>query len=441
MNPTRFTIVLVLSLGILAAQAGNWPNWRGPNFNGTAADDEKGLPTEFSKTKNIKWDVELPGVGSSTPVIWGDHLFLTSANPAGENSVALAYDRKSGKELWRLEFPGVQQDDRSNYAAPSAVTDGKKVYFFFGNGHLGCYDFAGQEIWRRDIAADYGQFAFGWTFSTSPVLAHGKLYLQVCQRDERVSGKGSDDNRSYLLALDPDSGKEIFRHFRPADAVAESLEAFSTPTPFTHNGRDELLIAGGDCISGHDPATGKELWRWGTWNPDRVGHWRLVPSPVGGDGVVLACAPKKGPVYGVKAGLEGAFEDESALAWVSDPGNKEAPVNSDVPTPAFHDGNFFILAGNEKVLICVEPKTGAVINSVTLDAKIKFESSPTVADGKIYLMSHLGEVFVVSADEKLELLHKAEMGDSGKNLSRAAISVSQGDLFIRTDTRFFRVGS
>lgn len=440
MKSGRLIFSILLLTGFTALQAGNWPNWRGPNYDGTAAADEKGLPTKFSKTENIKWSVELPGVGASTPAIWGDHVFLTSSNTEGGNSVALAYDRASGKELWRKEFPGVEQDNRSNYSSPSAVTDGKHVYFFFGNGLLGCYDFSGKEIWSRDIAATYGQFAFGWTFSTSPVLHFGKLYLQVCQRDVPVSGRGSDDNRSYLLALDPATGEELYRHIRPAEAVAESLEAFSTPTPFTHNGREEMLIAGGDCISGHDPATGKELWRWGTWNPDKIGHWRLVPSPVAGDGVVLACAPKKGPIFGVKAGLEGTFTDESALAWTSDPGDKDSPVTSDVPTPAFHDGHFYILAGNAKVMNRVVPGSGEVVASTRLDAKIKLEASPTVADGKIYLMSHLGEVFVLNADN-LEVLHKAEMGESGKNLSRASVAVSQGNLFIRTDTHIYCVGS
>ncbi|MFT5468661.1 MAG: outer membrane protein assembly factor BamB [Verrucomicrobiales bacterium] len=440
MNAGCLSLILIILGFVASAKGGNWANWRGPNFNGTAAADEKGLPVEFSKDENIKWTVELPGVGASTPAVWGDHVFLTSANNAGENSVALAYDRKSGKELWRLEFPGVKQDDRSNYAAPSAVTDGKVVYFFFGNGHLGCYDFDGKEVWRRNIVEDYGQFAFGWTFSTSPVLHDGKLFLQVCQRDVKVSGKGSDDNRSYLLAMDPATGKEIYRHFRPASAKAESLESFNTPTPFTHNGRDEILISGGDCISGHNPDTGKELWRWGTWNPDREGHWRLVPSPIGGGGVILACAPKKHPIYGVKAGLEGTFADESALAWTSDPGNKESPITSDVPTPAFHDGNFFILAGNAKVISCVTPD-GKILGSQRLDAKIKFEASPTIADGKIYLMSHLGEIYVLEANEGLKILHQTEMGESGKNLSRASVAVSQGNLFIRTDTHLFCVGS
>ena len=132
----------------------------------------------------------------------------------------------------------------------------------------------------------------------------GLCYIQVLQRNVPVQGRGGDHNESYLLALDPKTGKELWKHIRPSDAVAESLEAFSTPMPYTHPGRAELLITGGDCISGHNPDTGEELWRWGTWNPQKIGHWRLVPSPVAGaastscigmlpaeDGATASCLP------------------------------------------------------------------------------------------------------------------------------------------------------
>ena len=143
-------------------------------------------------------------------------------------------------------------------------------------------------------------------------------------------GRGSSPNDSYLLALDPKSGRELWRVIRPSEAVAESLEAFSTPVPHTHNGRKEILVVGGDCITGHAADTGKELWRWGTWNEQKIGHWRLVPSPVAGGGVALACGPKNAPIFAVKLGLNGKL-DNSAIAWQS----VERDVTSDVPK----DGN------------------------------------------------------------------------------------------------------
>ncbi len=200
-----------------------------------------------------------------------------------------------------------------------------------------------------------------------------------------VDGRGFKDreNESYLLAMDPRTGKELWRHVRPSQAKAESREAFTTPIPFEHDGRKELLVAGGDDITGHDPATGKELWRWGTWNPGRIGHWRLVPSPIAGDGIILACAPKKDPIYAIKAGGEGRLDDDS-VAWVS---RDTRDLTADVPTPAFYDGDFFVLSDPRKMLLRVDPQTGAVKWSVRTPGTDKYEASPLVADGKIYLIN------------------------------------------------------
>ncbi len=421
-----------------ALQAENWPHWRGPNFDGSSS--ETGLPTTFSKTENVKWKVDLPGVGASTPIIWNDHVFLTSARGT-ESSLALAYDRKTGEELWSHEFPGAFRDDRSNFSAPSATTDGEVVIFFFGHGKMAAYDFSGRELWQKDIEKEFGEFAFQWTFSSSPVLHGDKVFLQVLQRDEPARGRGRDGAESFLLALDPKTGELIYRHVRPSDAQMESLESFATPLPITVEGREELVIAGGDVITGHDPDTGEELWRWGTWNEGhREPWWRLVPSPVYGNGVFLACAPKGAPVFAVEAGLEGTHEGASGLAWSSDP-TKEEPVTSDVATPLFYEGRFYVVDhGRTRALSCIEPSTGRVIYSEPLGSREKFEVSPTAGDGKIYLMNHLGDVFVVKAGDEFELLHQAEMGESLKNLSRASIAISQGNLFVRTDTTLYCIG-
>ncbi|HSH95965.1 MAG TPA: PQQ-binding-like beta-propeller repeat protein, partial [Roseimicrobium sp.] len=411
------TLGLTLMSGFLAstAVADNWPNWRGPNVDGSSP--ETGLPAKFSKTENIKWSLDLPGTSAATPVIWGDRIFLTSVNDVEKTLLAVCVDRKSGKIAWQHTMGvGVGQDPRSNFASPSAVTDGNIVVFFFGNGELAAFDFSGKVIWQRNIQKDYGQFAFQWTFSSSPVLYNQRLYLQVLQRDVPVNGRGRTDgpNDSYLLAMDPKTGKELWRHIRPADAVAESREAFSTPIPFSHNGRNELVIVGGDCITGHNPDTGKELWRWGTWNPTKIPHWRLVPSPAIGGGVILACGPKGAPVFAVKAGATGKVADAD-LAWTS---AESRDVTTDVPTPLFYKGRFFILNGGKKILNCVEAATGKVIWSGQLDSRPVFESSPTGADGKIYFMNHKGDAFVVEAGDQFKLLHTMPMGDESDSSLR-----------------------
>jgi len=428
-----FLLLLVLSL---AARAENWAQWRGPFFNGSST--ETGLPTKFSKTENVRWTAPMPGPSAATPAIWGDRVFVSSGDQQKKSLCAMCLDRKTGKVLWQHETgPGYSQDRQSNYASPSPATDGERVIFFYGSGEMVAFDFAGKQLWARNIQKEYGPFAFNWTFSTSPVLFNGKLYLQVLQRDVPVNGHGRADgpNDSYLLALEPKTGKELWKHMRPCEAREESREAFTTPVPFTDNGRTELLVVGGDCLSGHDPANGKELWRWGTWNPNKESQWRLVPSPAPGGGVVLACAPKGSPIYAVKLGGKGALDD-SAVAWKS----QDRQVSSDVSTPLFYKGRFYILNSDRKVLSCVEPATGKVLWTGNLESKAKIEASPTGADGKIYVMNFRGDVFVLGTDEAFEVLGTAAMGDEGDNNIRSSIAVSQGDLFIRTVSKLYCIG-
>jgi outer membrane protein assembly factor BamB len=435
----------ILALGLLAWSlnssttgllAANWPQWRGPDFNGSSP--ETGLPAAWSKTEQVAWVADMPGPSAATPVVWEDHVFVSTTDAQSKTLHALCLDRQTGQVRWQHKVgEGYGRDRLSNFASPSPATDGHLVVFFYGNGDLAAFDLAGQPLWSRSITKDYGEFAFQWTFSASPLLHAGKLYLQVLQRDVPVNGRGRTDGpiESFLLAMDPATGKELWRHVRPCDARAESKEAYSTPMPFTYNGRQELLIAGGDCLTGHDPETGRELWRWGTWNPTKIGHWRLVPSPVAGGGVVLACAPKGSPIYAVKAGLSGT-QDDSALAWTSE---GERALSSDVPTPAFYQGDFFVLKEQRGALSRVDPKTGKAKWTLELTGAKKFEASPTAADGKVYLMDFAGDVFVVDA-EAGTLLHRVSMGDPDDDQTRSTISVAHGRLFIRTNGKLWCVG-
>jgi outer membrane protein assembly factor BamB len=431
------TFLMLSLLAPLAVKAENWPQWRGPHFNGSS--QERNLPAAWSKTTNVAWSVSLPGPSAATPVIWGDHVFVSSADLSSQSLLALCLDRKTGKVLWQHKTgDGIRRDDRSTFASPSPVTDGKQVILFYSNGELAAFDFGGQKLWGRNIQTDYGTFAFLWTFSSSPLLFEDKLYLQVLQRDVPVNGRGRREgpNDSYLLALEPSSGRTLWRQVRPSEAVAESREAFSTPVPFAFQGRTEVLVVGGDCLTGHDPATGKELWRWGTWNPERVGHWRLVPSPVAGDGVILACAPKGAPVYAIKAGGSGPLGAD-AVAWKSD---QQRTVTDDVPTPLFYEGDFFVLSDLRKSLTRLEARSGRVKWSLETPGQAKYEASPTGADGKIYLMNFKGDVAVVDA-EKGQVLNTIPMGEKGDDMTRSSIAVAQGQLFIRTNQKLYCIGS
>jgi outer membrane protein assembly factor BamB len=434
----KYGVLMVLVLAAVSgAPAANWPQWRGPQFNGST--DERNLPAQWSRTENVAWKADLPGAAAATPIVWEDRVLVSGVDSAKNTLQAQCFERTSGKLRWSHNVAqGVRKDERSNFASGSPVTDGRLAIFFYGNGDLVAFDLDGRRRWARNIQQDYGPFAFNWTFSSSPLLWNGKLYLQVLQRDVPVEGRGWADreNESYLLALEPETGRTLWRTVRPSAAVAESREAFTTPIPCEHAGRPQLLIAGGDALSGHDPATGAELWRWGTWNKERIPHWRLVVSPVAGDGIVLACAPKRDPIYAVRLGGAGTLDDR-ALAWVS---RDHKEVSSDVPTPAFWDGDFFVLSDVRKCLSRVEPRTGKVKWTVPTPGRAKYEASPLAADGRLYLINFDGEVAVLSADTGAVLRVIPMDTPQGGEVVRASISAAHGHLFIRTTRQLYCVG-
>ncbi len=428
--PARLLLLLTAPLLLLTTPllAADWPQLRGPHFNGSTT--ETNLPTNWSQTENIAWSADMPGPSSATPCVWGDHVFVSSTDPANDTLIAMAFDRNTGKLRWRHTVgQGIRKDSRSTFSAPSPATDGKVVIFFYGNGKMFAYDFAGHQQWTKNV----GPFAFGWTFSSSPLLHGGKLYLQILQN------RGDSGNvKSYLLALDPNTGRQLWKHVRPSQAVGESLEAFNTPMPYEHNGRKQLLVNGGDAVTGHDLESGKELWRWETWNHEKIGHWRLVPSPVAGEGVVLLCAPKKNPVYALPTNKSGTLTDKD-LYWVS---AGERNITSDVSTPAFYDGDFFILSKSRRALSRVAPKTGEIKWTTQLKSRRALEASPLAADGKIYLLDFDGVATVVNAaDGKIiNVIPMEDKENLGSDFIRSSIIAAHGQLFIRTNTKLYCVG-
>lgn len=432
----RFAMVFACCVTFTAC-ASDWPHWRGPFFNGSSA--ETNLPTQWSSTDKIAWTVDMPGPSAATPIVWENRVFVSSTDVETRTLHALAIDRLSGKVVWQNKIADAfAKDNMSNYASPSPTTDGKLVVFFYGNGDLAAFSFEGHKLWARNLQSDFGEFAFLFTFASSPTLHNGRLFLQVLQRNVPVQGRGRTDGPidSFVLALDPQTGKTLWKQTRPTDAVAEAHEAYSTPIPIRSDSRDELAVVGGDCLTGHDPETGRELWRWGTWNPRRIGHWRLVPSPVAGAGVVLACAPKGAPVHAVKLGGSGNL-DRSWLLWTSD-SNRD--VTSDVPTPLFYLGDFYVLSDLRKAISRVDPQTGTAKWTVSLPGQAKYESSPIGADGKIYAVNFQGDVVVVDA-AKGTVLEQIPLGEQGDNRIRSSVAIARGQIFVRTNKRLYAFGA
>ena len=431
------SVILVAAMVAASAHAGDWPQWRGPSFNGSS--DEEGLPSKWSKTENIAWVARLPGAAASTPVVFADRVFLTGVDQDRDQLQAMCFDRLSGKLLWSHDVvKGIRRDHRSTFANGSAVTDGKLVVFPFATGDLVCCDVNGQRRWARNLDRDLGPFAYYWTCGTSPLWYDGRLYVQILQRDVPVQGRGRSDreNESFLLALDPATGKTLWRHVRPTEADGESHESHTTPFPMVYQGKTQLVIAGGDALTGHDPATGREIWRWGQWNPKRIRIWPLIASPVAADGVALVCVPKGQPVYAVRVDQTGALDDRG-VAWDT---RETRTVTSEVPTPAYYDGDFFVLSDSRKSLSRLDSRTGKVKWSIPTPGTAKYEASPLAADNKIYLINFDGLATVIRAADG-QTLHQVPMDEPANGeMVRASIIAAHGQLFIRTTRHLYCVG-
>ncbi|MBI1386819.1 MAG: PQQ-binding-like beta-propeller repeat protein [bacterium] len=405
------TIVCFIAPLTTRASDENWPHWRGPHYTGAA--EATGLPVEWGPEKNLRWKTVMPGESAATPAVWGDRVFVSSRDERSGDLLAMCLDLKNGEEVWRKTV-GVDAgaNRRQNMASPSPVTDGKRAIFLYGSGDLAAYDLDGVELWKRNLQREYGRFQIQFGYASSPTLYEDRLYLTVLQR--------SPD--SFLMALNPDTGEELFKHIRPTDAKQESMEAYTTPIPFEGAERKEILVMGGDCITGHDPATGEELWRWAGYNPRKIGHWRIVPSAVTGGGLVFAPAPKREPLYALKAGLSSETGDD-AVSWKFD----AAPP--DVCTPAYHDGRLYVFDGDRYVMTCVDVSSGETMWSGELESSVVFRASPTLADGKLYCVNENGLVYVLEAGDEFKILNRIEMGGSPVRASIAAVG---SKLLIRT---------
>jgi outer membrane protein assembly factor BamB len=419
-----------------ALHAENWAQWRGPAFNGTSP--EKNLPGEITAS-NIQWKTELPGFSGATPAVWGDSIFLTSPDP-NKDLFLYCIDRKEGKIRWQQKVgTGDINKGKGNSASPSPITDGKSVWAFFGTGDLAAFDFTGKKLWHRNLGADYGKFAVMWIYGSSPLLHGGKLYVQVLQRTPApedypgLAGAGGERD-SYLLALDPATGKTLWQHVRPSGARMESLESYATPIPHESGGKTQIIVVGGDCVTGHDPATGKELWRGYGLNR-KQGEWmRIVPSAVSAGDLVVVCGPKQEPALAFRTDLTGDIS-EKGLVWSFD--EKQTP---DVCTPAYAEGRVFLLNGDKQTLTALDAKTGAKIWQGNLGHRNIIRSSPTVADGKVYTISENGTLVVCDArGGEFKILSTFEFEDADP--TRSSIAISQGQLFVRAGNALYALGA
>ena len=421
--------VCVLALIPLAVRAENWGQWRGPNQNGVGT--AKNLPTTWSLTKNLIWKTELPSWSGSTPIVWGDRVFVMSPSPArtpeeqepgGPEIYILCLAREDGRERWRYKLDeGNRLWRKHNNTSPSPVTDGAHVWVMTGNGVVTCLDMDGKAVWTRDLQKEYGAFGLYWGYASSPILYDSKLIVQV------LHGMNTDDP-SYLVALDANSGKEVWREERATDALRESPDSYTTPALLKRDGKAQIVVTGGDCVTGHDPDTGREIWRANGLNPQQRGNYRIVASPVVIDNMIYAPTRRR-PLLALSAGGTGDVSGNVVWKW-------EGAGAPDVPTPA-SDGTYFYMVDDRGLATCLNAKTGAVVWGPERTAQGVVSASPHVADGKVFLLNENAVTTVLAAGPEFKVLGTNEL-DGTYTLSSPVSAGSQ--LFIRTATHLYCIG-
>jgi outer membrane protein assembly factor BamB len=418
-----FLTLLALCGTVSVPQADNWPQWRGPSRNGVSS--EKNLPVKWSPSQNVTWKLPMPAWSGSTPVVWGDRIFLNVADDLkvthGDNLHLWCVDRTKGTILWQRPLGGGNHQERKqNMSTPSPVTDGTAVWVMTGTGVLKAFDLDGKELWMRDVQKDYGRFGLNWGYGSSPLLHGDSLFVQV------LHGMHTDDP-SYLLRIDKASGKTVWRVERPTTARSESPDAYTTPALLQYGNSTEIVLTGGDVVTGHDPATGKELWRAQGLNPTNDANYRIVASPVVYGDLIIAPSRER-PMLALKAGGRGDVT-RSHLLWTFGSG-------PDVPTPVT-DGTYVYVINDRGIMFCLDAKTGKEIYGRQRLRSGTYSSSFVLGDGKLYITSEDGVTSVVKAGPVFEVLAENEFDD----YTLSSPAVSDGQIFIRTTKFLWCIGN
>ena len=409
-----FFVVLILTA---VANAQNWPQWRGPNLNGLS--NEKNLPSRWTTEENVVWKLALPGLSGSTPIIWRDLIFLNLAE--GDNLSLWCVNRKKGEVIWKKPLgAGNVKMRKHNMSSPSPVTDGKNVYVMTGTGLLKSFDFKGNEEWSRDVQKEYGEFGLNHGYASSPLLLDDSLYVQV------LHGMKTDAP-SYVMRIEKKSGKTLWKVDRTTAAIRESPDSYTTPGLLRYGKTVEIIITGGDCVTGHDPATGKELWRANGLNPDNDPFYRIVASPVIFNEMIFIPTRVK-PLLALKAGGRGDITSTHVL-W-------STPNGPDVPTPVT-DGKYFYIVNDKGVVYCLDAKTGQEIYGQQRLKPGTYSGSPVLADGKIYITNEEGLTSVFQAGPKFEVIAENALND----YCLSSPAVSDGQIFIKTSGHLYCIGN
>jgi len=419
-----FAIQTCLAL-LPVASGANWPGWRGPEGSGVTP--EKKLPLQWSATENVRWKIELPERGNSTPTAWGNRIFVTQPIEKENRRTLMCLDRRGGKLLWQKGTTWKEKEETHEtnpYCSSSPVTDGQRVIVWFGSAGVFCYDFEGEELWKRDL----GKQEHEWGYGSSPLL-----YQDLCIL---YHGPGPG---AYLIALDKTSGKTIWKvddppiQKRPRTDGFKGREeggivgSFASPLLVKTKARQELIMTYPQLICGFDPRTGKELWRCDGLNE------LIYASPLASDGVVVGMGGFSGNTVAVKAGSNGDVTGTERL-W------QNVRTKTGIGSGVIRDGHIYIL-NSGGIAECIELKTGKTIWNERVKGKGPKSdswSSMVLAEDNIYILNQSSDTVVLKASPKFEILAVNALENE---LSNASHAVSDGEIFIRTHKHLWCIGA
>jgi outer membrane protein assembly factor BamB len=400
---------LTLALAASLLPAADWPHWRGPHADGVA--DKAHPPTRWSQTENVRWSVALPGWGTSSPVVYGDRVFITSQmeEDGKPKLLTLCFDRRTGKELWRHDFGlGVQQrtHQKSNLAVNTPAVTADAVYVAFGNADIARYTHDGKLLWVTRYMELFGDPKMAWGYGVSPVVLDDSILLPWDHH------KGP----CYLIGLDKETGKVLWKKDRPIGT------AHSTPLLVEHDGQADILAPSKNRLTAFDARTHEQIWQYGEGEGPFNGE--IIVSPTYGDGVVFTQLWRQSPIHAVR--LMGNGRPPEKL-WVTEkPGPQE-------PSLLYYRGLLYSLLDNG-VLACIDAKTGKDVYRRRLGGACN--SSPIAAAGRIYVSNNDGATFVVKAGREFELLATNDLGER----ITASPAIAGDVLYYRTDTRLYCIG-
>ena len=429
-------LTAVLSVIVQAQTAAHWPQWRGPFFNGMARGD---APTTWSDTSNVKWKTQIPGRGFSTPVIWGDRIFVTTAIATGKPAAApsppedagerrgrgagggagplvehnfdlLALDRKTGKILWQRTAKVATPHEGyhrayGSFASNSPATDGRYVYASFGSRGIYCYDFNGKLIWEKDLGVQMKmRLAFGE--GTAPLLVGDRLFLVF----DHEAG-------SFIVALDKRNGKELWR------ASREEPSSWSTPLAIDHSGRTEIIVSATNRVRSYDAETGKVVWESAGLGSN------AIPVPVYQNGMVYVMSGHRDPkLMAIKLGKQGDLTGSDAIVWSHTRG---VPYTA---SPVLYDNKLYVVTDNGMVS-AFNAATGEPYYAQTrLPKSANLKASPVGANGKLYIATEDGDVVVLKMGEKFEVIATNHLTDQ---IFIATPVIAAGELYLRGQNTLF----